>query len=309
MKRAFSLDEIVRMVALQETTSDIVVRAEILREFIYRGAGVLTDATILFPEKTYNTLDVKTEFNSNVDVDYPVAEGGSGKEGRVEWTPFYLTLEKAEGSIKITDEAKIRQYANLQWQTGIKSLARAFARKKNYNILEKMVAGFTLSTATIGAWDGATPKIVEDMIAAINAILGDDTADIVMVDIKKMVFALPIKAYNLAAQLTTIANLKMSYLDYMKGNYPGIQIVPFKEISKSTGLGGGNDGYLVVSGEEAGKHGVYRGTEGKLVEDKREGAADKHIVRQYFQTKVVPDSSSVATSSRIYQMTSILGTP
>jgi len=310
MKRnLFNLEEIVRMVALQETISDVVVKREVIREFIYRGALLLTDATMIFPEKRYNGLDIKTEVNTHLDVDYPVAEGGAGKEGRIEWIPFLLSLEKAEGSFKITDEAKIRQNANLQWQTGIKSLARAFARKKNYNILDAMVNGFTLAAGTLGAWDGGTPKIAEDMIAAINAILGDDTADITMADMKNMVFALPIKAYNLAAQLTTIQTIKQSYLDYIKGTYPGIKIAPFKEISKSTGLGGGNDGYLVIAGEDTGRHGVYGGGEAPLVEDKRDGAATKHTVRQYFKTKVIGDSVAVATSSRIYQMTSILGTP
>jgi len=80
----FSLDEIIRMVTLQETTSDITVKHNIIREFIYRGAGLLTDATVLFPEVPHTDLDVKVEFNSHIDVDYPVAEGGAGKEGRVE---------------------------------------------------------------------------------------------------------------------------------------------------------------------------------------------------------------------------------
>lgn len=304
-----ALEDIVRQVALQVTTSDIVVQRDIIRNFIYKGALVLTDAKVLIPEVPYNALDIQTEFNSNLDVDYPVAEGAEGTEGRIEWTKFYLILEKAEGSFKITDEAKIRGYQNKQWETGIKSLARAFARKKNYNILDKVVNGFTLSNATQGQWDGASPKIVEDITTAINTLLEDETADLAMADVAKMVVALPIKAFNLAAQLTTIANLKMSYADYVKGQFPGLKIVPFKEISTSTGLGGGDDGYVMVSGRETGEHGVFRGGQVPLVEDKRVGAATKHTVRQFFQTKIVPDSDAVATSSRICQMTGILGTP
>ena len=307
----YSIDDIIREVALQETTSDVVVRQNVIREFIYRGALLFTDARALFPEVGYDQLDIKTEVNSHLDVDYPVAEGATGKEGRIEWTPFLLSLEKAEGSFKITDEARIRQQQRLQWQTGIKSVARAFARKKNYNILETMIAGFTLSGSTGGAWDGGTPKIVEDITTGLNKILEDDTADITQEDLKKAVVALPIKAYNLASALTTIANLKMSYLDYVKGQYPGLKIMPFKELSKSTGLGGGNDGYVVIAGTDTGRHGVFDGNvEGvELVETKRDGAATKYITRQYFKSKVIGDSSSVATSSRIYQMTSILGTP
>ncbi|KXH76250.1 MAG: hypothetical protein AM326_03050 [Candidatus Thorarchaeota archaeon SMTZ-45] len=303
------LEDVVRQVALQLTTSDQVLRRDVIRNFIYRGAGVLTDATMIFPEKFYNGLDIQTEFNSNLDVDYPVAEGAEGEEGRIEWTKFYMILEKAEGSFKITDEAKIRGYQNKQWTTGVRSLARAYAKKKNYDILSKMVAGFTLSNATGGAWDTSTDYVVSDIGAGINAILEDETADIALRDIRNMVVALPIKAFNIAAQLTTIANLKMSFADYIRGQFPGLKIVPFKEISKSTGLGGGDDGYVVVTGEETGEHGVYRAGLVPLVEQKRKGASTKYTVRQFFASKVVPDSDAVATSSRIYQMTGILGTP
>ena len=309
----YSIDEIIREVALQvgETSSDITIKRDIVREFIYRGAGLLTNANILFPEVGYDQLDVKVEINKNLDVDYPVAEGAEGKEGRIEWVKFDYSLEKAEGSFKITDEARIRGYQNLQWQTGVKSCARSFARKKNYNILEAMVAGFTISNATLGAWDGGSPKIVEDVTKAVNAILESDAADITFEDIKSMVVALPIKAFNLAAQLTTIANLKMSYADYLKGQFAGIKIVPFKEISLSTGLGGGNDGYVVVGGTDTGRHGVLRRAppDVPLVEEKRAGAALKYTARQFFKSKVVPDSDTVATSSRIAAITAILGTP
>lgn len=305
----YTLDEIIKEVALQETTSDIVVRQNIIREFIYRGAGLLTDAVMLFPEVGYNQLDIKGEINTHIDVDYPVAEGAVGPEGRITWMPFNFSLEKAEGSFKITDEAKVRQQANLQWQTGVKSLSRAMARKKNYNILEIMIAGYTITNNTGGAWDSGSPKIIEDMQTAINALLESDTADLTMQDIGKMVIALPIKAFNLAAQLTTIANIKMSFADYLKGQFPGIKLVPFKELSTSAGLGGGNDGYVVVAGTDTGRHGVFRGGGIPLVEEKRDGAATKYTVRQYFKSKVVPDSDTVATSSRIARMASILGTP
>jgi len=303
------LEGIVRAVALEETTSDKVVKRDVIRNFIYKGAGVLTDAKIILPEVTYDGLDIQSEFNSKLTVDFPVAEGAEGGEGAIDWTKFYNILEKAEGSFKITDEATIRQYQKKQWRTGVRSLARAFAKKKNYDIMAAVVGGFTLSTATGGAWDTNTTYVVSDIINGINKILESDTADIVLADIAKMVVALPIKAYNICSQLTTINNLKTSFRDYIESQYNGLKILPFKDISQSTGLGGGNDGYVIVGGEETGEHGVYNGAHVPLVEEKRKGAATKYIVRQYFKSKIVPDSSSVATSSRIHQITTILGSP
>lgn len=303
------LDGIVKAVALQETTSDEVVKRDLIRKFIYKGAGLLTDATMILPEVHYNALDIQLEFNSNLDVDYPVAEGAAGGEGRIDWTKFYNILEKAEGSFKITDEAVIRQYQQKQWRTGVRSLARAMARKKNYDILEAIVNGYTLSTASDGSWQTNTDYVLSDVLNAINKILEDDTADIVTADLRNAVLALPIKAWGIISGLTTINNLKTTFKDYIMEEYPGLKIVPFKEISTSTGLGGGDDGYLCIGGEELGEHGVYNGGHVPLVEDKRVGAARKYIVRQYFKSKITPDSSSVATSSRIHAITSILGSP
>jgi len=303
-----ALEEIVRQIALQGTTTDITVRADIIREFIYKGATLLTDAKILAPEVPYDNLDVKVEFPSDIAVDYPVAEGAEGKEGRITWTPFNIILEKAEGQFRITDEAVIRGYQQDQWRMGVRKLALAFALKKNYNILSTVAAGYTTTVATQGAWDGGTPKIVEDITRAVNTVLELEAAQATLEDVKKMVVALPIKAFNLAGQLTTINNLKTTYKDYVESQY-GLKLVPFRELSLSTGIGGGDDMLVVLPGEVTAKHGVYKGGKVPLVEDKRVGAARKYIVRQFFATKVVPDSATVATSSRIHRTTAILGTP
>jgi len=305
----YSIDDIIREVALQTTISERSVRANVIREFVYRAAAILTDATRVIPEVRYDGLDIKAEIAGDVEIDYPVAEGAEGDEGRVEWQPFNWSLAKGEGSFKITDEAVIRQYQRLQYQTGVKRVAEGFAKKKNYNIMEAVVAGYTLTNATTGAWDGGTPKIVEDVNKAISTILESDAARVTYKDVAKIKVCLPIKAFNLSGALTEIANLKMSYRDYLGTQYKGIEFLPFKDISTATGLGGGDDGYVVVSGLDTGKHGVYRGGKVPLTEEKRVGAATKHIVRQFFATKIMQDSETVTTSSKICRMSAILGTP
>ena len=292
-----------------DTTSDTTIRQNIIREFIYRGAAILTDARILAPEVPYSQLDVHVDFPSDTTVDYPVAEGAEGQEGDVTWTPFNFSLKKAEGHFKITDEAVIRGYANLQYQTGVKRLAEAFAKKKNINIIQTVFDGAGQTHATGGAWDGSAPKIVEDINKAISMLLESDTARLTLKDIGNTVIALPLKAYNKGKELTVISNIKMSYFDYVLAQWPGLQIVPFKEMSLSTGIGGGNDLLAVVAKTDTARHGVLSGGKTPLVEEKRVGSAMKHTVRQWFGTKVVPDSESVTTSSRIVTITGILGTP
>ncbi len=307
------LKDIIRQIANEAglTTSDKTVKQDIIREFIYKGAILLTDAKALAPEVPYNQLDIKGEFPSDIEVEYPVAEGAVGNDGRITWAGYNFSLEKAEGNFKITDEAVLRGFQNLQWTTGITKLAKAFARKKNLDIVTKVFAGAGKTNATGGAWDTNTNYVISDMDYAINAIMLDETADIGLSDISKIVIALPLKAYNIAKGLTTINNIKTTFIDYFRNENQGVTIMPFREMSGSAGVGGGNDLLCIVSGTETARHGVLTNPVNSVpfVEDKREGAATKHTVRQWFNTKVVGDSTTVLTSSRIMTITGILGTP
>ena len=87
-----ALEAIVKQIANESglTTSDNTVKQDIIREFVYKGAILLTDAKILAPEVPYAQLDIKGEFPSDIEVDYPVAEGASGKEGRIDWSNYNL---------------------------------------------------------------------------------------------------------------------------------------------------------------------------------------------------------------------------
>lgn len=293
------------------TTSDQTVKQNIIREFVYKGALLLTDATKLAPEVPYNQLDIKGEFPSDMDVDYPVAEGAEGNEGRIEWANYNFSLEKAEGNFKITDEAILRGFSNLQWQQGIAKLAKAFARKKNTDIVTKVFAGAGNTHATGGAWDTNTNYVVSDFNLAINTLLEDTVVDMSLADISKIVFALPLKAWNIAKGLTTIDNVKTTFLSYVAAQNVGIQIVPYRELSGSAGVGGGNDMLVVLSGPETAKHGVLSNPVNSVpfVEEKRAGAATKYTTRQWFNTKVVPDATGGTTTKRIMTITGILGTP
>ena len=308
-----ALEAIVKQIANASglTTSDNTVKQDIIREFVYKGAMLLTDAKALAPEVPYNQLDVKGEFPSDIDVDYPVAEGASGNEGRIDWSNYNFSLELAEGAFKITDQAKIRGFANLQYQQGISKLAKAFARKKNLNIVTNVFAGAGNTDTTGGAWDTNTTYVISDINKIINTLLEDETADLALSDISKLVIALPLKAWNIMKGLTTIDNLKTTFLSYAMAQNPGLTIMPFREMSGSTKVGGGNDMLAVVTGIETAKHGVLTNPTNSVpfVEDKREGAATKHVVRQWFNTKVIGDSTTTLTSSRIMTITGILGTP
>jgi hypothetical protein len=292
------------------TTSDNTVKANVIREFIYKGADLLTDAKILAPTVGYDQLDIKGEFPSDADVDYPVAEGATGNEGRITWSNYNFSLELGEGSFKITDQAVLRGFQKLQYQTGMAKVMKAFARKKNANIVSTVFAGAGLTHATGGAWDTNTNYVISDVNLALNSLLESTTADLSMEDLKRATIALPIKAWNIINGLTVIDNVKTTFADYLRTKNPGLTIMPFREMSGATGVGGGNDMLVEIPGFDTARHGVLENPKNPvpLVESKREGAATKWTTREWFATKVIGDSTSVLTSSRIMTITGILGT-
>jgi len=109
-----NIEEELKKVFLGDITSDIVLKREILREVVWRQASWLSVGTKVIPERIINVLDLKYHLPSDITVEHGIPEGAAGKRTEaMEWTTFSVSLEKAEGSIVITDEAIARQAIGL----------------------------------------------------------------------------------------------------------------------------------------------------------------------------------------------------
>jgi len=286
-----------RLLELQQT-SDIVIKADILREVIWKRADILAVGVKVAGVREFDRLDIKFSFPSELPGEYPVPEHGSADLSALEWTDFGLSLRKCEIRFLITDEAVMRGLDQQQYQSCVRRASERLAILKDQNILDKIMAGAGKTVTAVAAWDTATAEPATDVVKAIGQIL--ETRGVVEEDVRNMALMLPVRAYAQILKLQEINQIKQSIRDWLRETY-GLQILPSKYLTK--------DGYLLIKGPETVTHGVLRpGVRGiPQTETKRhEGIGTEYCIRQFFDTVVVPDSKEVTTSGRICKITGVL---
>ena len=289
---------------LQATFTPDVIKADLIRRVIYKRADYIAQGLQLVGVQNYGTLDVKYQFPAEMTVDYPVAEGARADRKKTTWTTFYMTMEKAEGSFLITDEAIMRQLENVQYETGVRRLAEALAKKKDDNIIDTLAAGaLGNSIAASASWPAAAAtSIPKDVTKAIDKIMA--ATGVQPEDIKSMGLVLPYRAWSPLLKLTEIENIRYQLADYFNKAW-GMTLHP----TKNSTLVAGKYALLMIKGADTAIHGVCQPPANvPLVEVKRSSdiAGTEYTVRQFFSTKIIPDSASVTTSTRLCKITGVI---
>jgi len=277
------------------TVTEDTIKAEVIRRVVYKRADFISTGLKVVGVQEFENLDVKFQFPSYMDVSYPVAEGARAEHGKITWTDFTMSMGKAEGSFLITDEASIRGLDRIQYNTGVRRLSEAMAKAKDENILSTLTSGAGNSLdCSNAAYD--TPE--EAIPAAIGTIL--KAKGVSDQDLRNIACILPVSHWQKLLKLTTIKNVVTSLAEYFGETY-GMKIYPTKY------SGWTNEGLVLLTGADTAVHGVLRPPANvPLVEVKRhEGVGTEYIVRQFFATKVVPESSAQTTTDRIVKLTNL----
>lgn len=283
-----------KKVNLQTVTED-VIKADVIRQVVYRRADFISTGLKVVGLQNFTNLDVKFQFPSYMTMSYPVAEGARAEHGKINWTDFTMSMGKAEGSFMITDEAQVRGLDRIQYTTGVRRLSEALAVSKDENILASLTAGksadIDCSNALYDTPEEAIPYAIGQVILA---------KGVTDADINKIAVILPVAHWAKTLKLKTIENIVVAVRDYLRQTY-GIAIYPTKY------TGWTNEGLCLITGADTAVHGVLTPPAGiPMVETKRyEAVGVEYVIRQFFATKVVPDSSTVTTSSRIVRFTGL----
>jgi hypothetical protein len=286
-------------ILLATATSDIAVRKELTKEILYKVSNLLATGTKLIPVRNYNVLDVKFTYpNEGVAAEYPVPEGANAGETAVAWSNFGITLEKAEARFTITDESILRGIATEQNRRSFMRAAESLAKKKDGNILSNLYAGAGQAQTVSNAWDTSNGTPADDVVSAWGLLLKN--SNITDAEMKKVWLVLPAEAFAIVSKLQEISNINQRLRDWLEQSF-GISLVA----TRSTELGG--NAIMVVNSEETATHGVLASNSIPLSEEERiPGVGDRFTIRQYFNTKVVPESSSVATTKRIVKLDTVV---
>jgi hypothetical protein len=302
----------IKDLALQAMTSDQVIKRDIQREVIYRKADLLSVGTKLLPLRNFGVLDVKFEFPSEMEGKYPIPEGSMAMLEGIVWTPFNMSMEKAQVHYLITDEAKARQLENYQRQTGMKRASEALAKIMDFNILDTIVAGAnTDNLVTVPAgeeWNsgGADVDIDGNVTDAVNNIL--DNSNVSLDDITHVNMVIPTKVWGQMRKLRLIGNVQQKLEDYFKTQW-GMGIYPTRHYHISSAIGIGDDAFVVIHSDDAGVVGSFEPGAGMsipLTEERRAfGTGDEFLFTRWFKTKIQPFSSVVATSKLIAKIANV----
>lgn len=286
-------------ILLASATSDVAVRKEITKEILYKISNLLATGTKLIPVRNYSVLDVKFTYpDEGVAAEYPVPEGANSGETAVAWSNFGLSLQKAEARFTITDESVLRGIATEQNRRSFMRAAESLAKKKDGNILSTLYTGAGQSQTVSNAWDTNAGTAADDIVGAWGLLLKN--SNITDAEMKKVWLVLPAEAFALVSKLQEISNINQRLRDWLEQSF-GISIVA----TRSADLG--NNAIMVVNSEETATHGVLASSQIPLSEEERiPGVGDRFTIRQYFNTKVVPESSSVATTKRICKLDGVV---
>lgn len=285
---------------------DDEIKADVLREVLYTASNLLAVGTKLLPTINYKVLDVQFEYPGAITGEYPVAIGGITRVEKVTWSSFNMTLKQAQVRWAITDDAIIRELEDQQEAVSTKRAAEALAELKDKNIIDAIEAGdYVTDKITVAAgaeWNvnSGTTDIEQDFLAAKANILND--SNVTLADLDNMSLLVPTKAYPSLEKLCLIGNVNRSMEDYLETAF-GTLAYPSRHSSLT------DDAYLVVYGEDTGRHGVLlQHPKVPLVEPERARAVGwDYLIRQFFETKITPFSSSDSTSHRIIDIYNVVG--
>lgn len=289
------------LMAAGGATSDVAYRKAVVQKVLYKTAAFISVGTKVFPPQTFGDLDVRYDFPSEMTAEWPVGETAIGMRQRIEWTPFRLTLEAAMVRLFISDQAVLRGTGNLQVQTSLRRASEALAKKKDENILDAISAGAGATGVTVPAgqeWNSnsAAVDIVGDIEEAWENIL--DESNVSVDDMRRTALIYPVKCHAKLRGLHMINNVQQRLSDYMTAS-SGIAFYPTRYYTDSA--------YLLVKGSETGTHGELQTTRIPLTERERvAGSGNEWIIRQFYNTKITPESALVSTSYRISKIDNVV---
>lgn len=280
-----------------ETTSDDVVRREIVEEIIDKQSDLIAVGTDIVPQRSFDNLDVDFSYPKEIEGEYPVDENSLVERERVKWGDFELALDQAEARFMITDIARVRGQGQLQNEMSTRRAAEAIAKLKDDNILDTLLGGAPTATTTSltrssdEGWDQSNGDPEQDVMNTWNNIF--ENSNVNEDDIGNTFLVAPSKVYSELNTLQLINNVQQRLRDYLGDTY-GINL-RFSRL-----LDDDDDALLVVGGEQTAVHGVLDHPAIDNVEQERVfGRGEDTLYRQFFGTAIVEDDGLTNESYRI----------
>jgi len=272
-------------------TSDEELTKLIVQEVIYKESDLLAVGTKVVAVRNFSDLYVEWAYPGTLEAEYPVPEGSTGGLAEpITWTKFNLELKKAVVRFEITDEAKLRMLGNYQLEFSRRRAAEALALAKDKEILGALLSGAHKTINANATWDDPSGDPAGDIVEAIGWIFSNSEIP----PDQGFTVIVPAKVWASLMKLQEINNIVQSVKDYVEKAYK-VKFYPSRGSVLTT------DALVLVPGEMTAIHGVLRTNKIPLTETKRDSVrgTTQYIIRQYFATKVIPNSNRIVKISGV----------
>lgn len=281
---------------------DNAYHAEIIRKYIYKRSLLLSTGLKIAGIEPMRTLREVIEWPSSLTVDYPIAQWANVASQTITWSQVELLLQKAMIQFTIQDEQKLA--GPRQQQVILRRAAEAFAEAIDSNILTTLWSGVYQVGKDVGTqdkWDNSgtnAPDIPGDFGDAIGVLMTD--CEKPEGELEQDLFALmPIKAIGYVRLPDVINMIKITTQDWLKETW-NMDMYFTRDSTYA------NDVVVGYKGIDTIIHGVLVNPPFPLSEIRREyGVGDTHIIRRYFNTKILPYEMGQTTSKNLVSITDI----
>jgi len=293
------LDEIVnRLLHLEETTSDVAFKREIVKEYVYKASSLLAVGTQILPPEPTQIFNFDISFPGDLVSEFPVPEGSRAGRDRVAWTPYRWYLKKSQGAFLITDESTIKGTDQLQNRMSVMKAIEAIAKDEDAEIIDAIIAGAHVTGASYyvtiaggSEWDTASGDPEKDILAARSIV--NQYSNVTAAELRKAIVLCGVNVSGELMKLQLINNVQQTLAGYLQSSF-GISILESRDADLA------DHAYFIVPGMSTGHHMVYAGNAVPLSESQRVmGVGEDYLVTKYFGSKIVPETSSDAYNYRI----------
>lgn len=284
------------------TTSDQVIKKDIIRRLMYTQANNLSVGTQIVGTETIDSLDIEFEYPGEMSAQYPVAMDSVTERERISWNRFEMSLEQGQSRYFMTDSAKLRGVSNLQQRMTSRRSGEALARRKDENIIG------TIKDAAISEneeaipngeeWDQDTTDLVEEFRQMWEEILVN--APLSNLDVRNFSVVLPVRIWTQLNTLELINNVQQQMKDYL-GQTFGFSLWPTKlGMHEDDKVDLQNTAIMIIPGSETAIHGQLSTSAASsagvpLVETERAfGKGEDYLVKQWFNTGIMEHESAEA---------------
>jgi len=298
------LDEIVnRLLHLEETTSDVAFKREIVKQYVYKASSLLAVGTQILPPEPTNIFNFDISFPGDLTSEFPIPEGARAGRTRVEWTPYRWYLKKSQGAFLITDESTIKGTDQLQNRMSVMKAIEAIANDEDAEIIDAIIAGvhtgagYYVNVAAGSEWDTASGDPEKDILAARSIV--NQYSNVQAAELRKAIVLVHVNVSGELFKLQLINNVQQTLAGYLQSSF-GITILETRDADLVDTAG------FIVPGMNTGHHMVYDGTAVPLSESERVlGVGEDYLVTKYFGSKVVPESASDTDNYRIVKIANV----